>query len=275
MRWMPLLFLAGLTPALAQDPTQLWTHSLSGDLTANQVALKDWSQGGDNALAWGFSLNGKSLRSAARAGWETGYKFAFGQNKLGDQDIRKTVDKFEVETALTYNTGHYIRPYVKATLKTQMFRGYRYEANRRTAVAGLFDPAYLTQSVGGGIQPRPEVKTRFGLAVREIITRDYNAYADKKSTAKVEKVRVDGGFESVTDAAWQLADNIQLKSKLEIFVPPFDIGDTSIGNDASLVVKLSEYITLNVNLQILNDPTSSDDVQLKQTTALGLRYSIF
>ena len=46
-------------------------------------------------------------------------------------------------------------------------------------------------------------------------------------------------------------------------------------NDATLTVNLSEYITLNVNLEIVNDPTSSDDVQLKQTTALGLRYNLF
>jgi hypothetical protein len=275
MRWIPLLLIANLSPALAQDSTQVWTHTLVGDVTANQVGLKDWSQGGDNAFAWGYSLNGSSVHTGKRANWETGYKLGFGQNKLGDQDVRKTVDKFEFETAITYRSDGYIEPYIKATLKSQLFRGHQYDGDVRTAVSGFFDPAYMTQSAGGGIQPLPELKTRAGLAVREIVTSDFTRYADDESTADIEKVRVDGGLESVTDVTWQLAENTRLTSKLEIFLPLTEIGDTSVGNDATLVVKLSEYITLNLNLQVLNDPTSSDDVQLKQTTALGINYSLF
>jgi hypothetical protein len=274
-----LAFCLAAVAAGAQEaepaPASPWTHTLVGDVTANQVALKDWAQGGDNSLSWGYSLNGTSDRAIGSTVWSTTYKFAFGQNKLGDQAIRKVVDKLEVETSYTWKTERHLDPYLKATMKTQAFRGYRYGETTRTAVADFFDPAYLTQSAGIGLQPIPEAKTRLGLALREIITRDFNSYADDDETAEVEKTRVDGGLESVTDAAWELADNIQLTSKLEIFVPFTEVGDTSIGNDATLVVKLSEYITLNVNLQILNDPTSSDDLQIKQTTALGLRYSLF
>ena len=288
MRCIPLVLRAGLLtgllsglPALAQEAVapvvaaSAWTHKLTGDVTANQVALKDWSQGGDDSFSWGYSLNGTSERVAGTRSWVTGYKFAFGQNKLGDQAIRKVVDKLEIETVLSWSSGRLLDPYVKATMKTQAFRGYQYTEDVRTAVASFFDPAYLTQSAGVGYQPIEQATTRFGLAVREIVTRDFNSYADDDGTAKIEKVRTDGGLESVTDAQWQMADNIQLTSKLAIFVPLTEAGDTSIGNDATLTVSLSEYITLNVNLEIVKDPTASDDVQMKQTTALGLRYNLF
>lgn len=63
MRWIPLLLLAA-TPLFAQEPASAgdevpnskpspWTHKLVGDVTANQVALKDWSQGGDDSLLLG------------------------------------------------------------------------------------------------------------------------------------------------------------------------------------------------------------------------------
>ncbi|MDA0333974.1 MAG: DUF3078 domain-containing protein [bacterium] len=276
LRWIPLVLLMALT-VQAQDaappaaPASAWTHKLVGAVTANQVALKD----GDNSFSWGYSLNGTSERVAGAMSWQTGYKFAFGQNKLGDQAIRKVVDKLEVETVLKWTSGSLLDPYLKATMKTQAFRGYQYTDALRTAVAGFFDPAYLTQSAGVGYQPTEQVTTRLGLALREIVTRDFNAYADDDGTTKIEKVRTDGGLESVTDASWKMADNIQLTSKLEIFVPITEPGDTAIGNDATLTVKLSEYITLNVNLEIVKDPTASDDVQIKQTTALGLRYNLF
>jgi hypothetical protein len=39
-------------PVLAQEKTSSpWTHQLVGDVTANQVALKDWAAGGDDASA--------------------------------------------------------------------------------------------------------------------------------------------------------------------------------------------------------------------------------
>jgi hypothetical protein len=279
-RWLPFIMLAAL-PAMAQEAAapdsvvSAWTHKLVGDVTANQVALKDWSQGGDDSFSWGYSLNGTSARTRGAMTWATGYKLAFGQNKLGDQAIRKVVDKLEIETALSWSSGRLLDPYLKATLKTQAFRGHKYTEDVRVAVADFFDPAYLTQSAGVGYQPIEQATTRLGLAVREIVTRDFNAYADDDGTTKIEKVRTDGGLESVTDAKWQMADNIQLTSKLEIFVPLTELGDTSIGNDATLTVELSQYITLNVNLEIIKDPTASDDVQLKQTTALGLRYNLF
>ena len=72
-----------------------------------------------------------------------------------------------------------------------------------------------------------------------------------------------------------LAENILLTSKLEIFVPLNEPGDRSLSNDATLTVKLSDHINLNVNLLLLDDPTASDDLQLTQTTAFGVSYSLF
>lgn len=259
-------------PAAAASP---WTHQLVGDVNANQVALKDWAAGGDDAFAWGFSFNGTSKRDTERNVWATGYKFAFGQNKLGDQDIRKTVDRIEVETALTMKLDYIVNPYVKGTLKTQAFRGHIYDGDTKTAVADFFDPAHFTQSAGAALKVNEQVATRLGAALRQIVTRDFNSYADDDETAKVEEIRWDGGVESVTDANWSLAENILVTTKLEIFVPLNDVGDRSIGNDTTLKVKLSDHINLNVNLQLLDDPTASEDLQLKQTTAFGISYSLF
>ncbi|MEC8932803.1 MAG: hypothetical protein VX290_08045 [Candidatus Latescibacterota bacterium] len=43
-----LLFLSWMAQEKAPSP---WTHQLVGDVTANQVALKDWAAGGDDASA--------------------------------------------------------------------------------------------------------------------------------------------------------------------------------------------------------------------------------
>ena len=45
-------------------------------------------------------------------------------------------------------------------------------------------------SVGFGYVPVPEIKTRLGVALREIITSVYVAYSDDPGTAEIEKVKV-------------------------------------------------------------------------------------
>lgn len=258
----------------AEKEKSPWTHKLVGNLAANQVALKDWSQGGDDALSWGLTIDGKSIRETKFTLSTTTYKFAFGQTKLGDQPIRKTTDKIDLETILTYKMDKYINPYVATTAKTQGFKGYNYTPAGKVAVAQFMDPAYLTQSAGVGFTPRSEIKTRLGLALREIITRDFNHYADDKETLKkVEKIRVDGGIESVTNGEWQLKDNVLLTSKLEIFAPFTALDETSVRSDNTIMVKLIRYVTLNVGLVIVDDATASDKLQIKQATALGLSYT--
>ena len=270
-----VFLIAVATGTLAQEaaPDSAWTHQLVGGLNLTQVALKDWSGGGEDALAWALNLNGKSIYLKDKIDWASRYKFAFGQTKLGDQEIRKTDDKIDLETTLTYKLGVYVNPYMAATLKTQFVKGYNYTDAGKIAISQFFDPAYLTQTAGVGYQPIPEVKTRLGLGLREILTRDFNGYADDDETAKVEKTSVDAGMESVTDAEWQLAENVLLVTKLEIFAPLADLALTAIRSDSNLTIKINKYINTNVSLQIVEDEKASDKTQVKEALALGLSYT--
>lgn len=202
-----------------QAPTGPWAHNVVAGLTLTQVAFKDWAQGGENALSYTVSLDGKSQRTGESTNWINSYKLAFGQTRLGIQGLRKTDDKIDLESVLSSRMGNSLNPYASATLKSQFATGYKYDtkAGTKTAVSQFFDPAYLTQSVGFGYQPAPEIKTRLGAGLREVITSIYNQYADNPATANVEKTSVDGGFESVTNAQWKLDDNLLFTAKLELF----------------------------------------------------------
>jgi hypothetical protein len=107
----------------AQEATAPWKHSLAGAVNLSQVALKDWAQGGEDALAWALTLNGGSTYATDKVDWNNTDKLAFGQSKLGDQDVRKTDDKISLGTTLTYKVGTYLNPYVGATMKTQFAHG--------------------------------------------------------------------------------------------------------------------------------------------------------
>ena len=259
--------------AQAQDSEVSWQHQSSGGVNFSQVALKDWAQGGEEALNWTLNINGNSARETEKISWNNTYKLAFGQTKLGDQGVRKTDDKIDLETVLTYKLGTMINPYFGATFKSQSTSGYQYGALGKVGVSQFWDPAYITQSLGAGYKPIEEVQVRVGLALREIATRDFNSFSDDPQTAKVEKFKVDGGFEAAVDAVWPLSENTLLTSRLGIFGPLKELGDTSINFDNIITVKAGKYFNINFNLQIIDDATAGPKTQVKEAVAVGLSYT--
>jgi hypothetical protein len=263
---------------LAQEPADTlspWKHTLVAGVTLTQVAFKDWAQGGEDALAWTLSVDGKSERTAPTTQWASSYKLAYGQTKLGIQPLRKTDDRIELESVLTYLVGTLINPYAAATLKTQFTTGYRYaDDGTSTPVSTFFDPAYVTQSAGLGYQPLPELKTRLGVALREIFTSTYTGYSDNPATLEIEKTKVEGGLESVTDLSWKLEENVLLTSKLELFSPIKKLSEFTLRMDNTLAAKVSQYVTVNLNVQLLNDSRVTTRTQVKETLALGISLSL-
>jgi len=275
-----MFMIAGASQATAQQDTAAapkygWIHSLVGSLTFTQVAFTDWAQGGENALAWALGADGKSTNEQERTSWSNTYKFGFGQTRLGDQGIRKTDDRIDLETMLTYKIGDKFNPYAAATLKTQFAKGYKYDAaGGSIPVSKFFDPAYLTQSAGVVYQPAAEFKTRLGMALREIITSEFPGYyADNPETIEIEKSRVNGGLESVTEFAWKLDENVGFSSKLELFSAFNKMDEVIMRSDNVLSAKVSKYITVLLNVQLLNEKNISPKTQVKETLAIGLSYS--
>jgi len=68
--------------AQAQDSEVSWQHQSAGGVNFSQVALKDWAQGGEEALNWTLNINGNSARETEKISWNNTYKLAFGQTKL-------------------------------------------------------------------------------------------------------------------------------------------------------------------------------------------------
>ncbi len=272
-----LLVLVAL-PLMAQQtakpdstaPTFGWKNSLVAGLTLTQVAFTDWTQGGENALAYTASADGKAEDDEQSTNWTNVYKLAFGQARLGSQGIRKTDDIIDLSSVFTYKLGTFINPYASATLKTQFAKGFTYDATGiSTEVSKFFDPAYLTQSMGFGYQPVTEVKTRLGVGLREIITQDFNKYADGNKTL------VNGGLESVTTVEWKLQENLLFASQLELFSPFQKMDEIVVRGTATLTAKMTKYLTTVASVQMINERRITPRTQIKETIALGVSYAVF
>ena len=260
----------------AKAPIYGWTHGMAAGLTLSQIGFTDWTAGGDNALSWALSLDGKSVDEREKITWANAYKFAFGQARISDGGLRKTDDKIDLESILTYKLNHYVNPYAGLTFKSQFAPGYKYNtpvAGQDLEVSNFFDPAYITQSIGAGWQPTTQVKTRLGFALRETFSKSYG-YADDPKTGTVETSKVEGGVESVTDVDWKIAENVLFTSKLELFAPFNTIDRVDIRSDNKVTMTVNKYINAIFAVQLLN-VNPFPRTQIKEVIAIGLTYNVF
>ncbi len=273
-----LLLTAGFGQATppAAPPAAPWKHDLVAGLTLTQVSYTDWTQGGENAMAYTATADGKSEFNDTTYNWSNIYKLGFGETRLGDQGLRKTDDRIDIGSVLTYKLGSLINPYFAVGLKTQFAPGFTYDGTGNSAeVSKFFDPGYLTQTAGVGYQPMTEIKTRLGVGLREILTSQFTQYSDDPTTSDTEKVNVSGGFESVTNIEWHLDDNLLFTTQLEFFAPVRTLREVVVRDNTTLVAKITKYVTANLNLQLINEKRVTPRTQVKQSIALGLSYSIF
>lgn len=262
--------------SMPQPVDTTWKHTGVAGLAATQVSLSNWAQGGQNAIAWTMRLEGKSEMTVPRWGWTNTYKFAYGQAKVGEKSLRKTDDQIDLASVLSYRGDHAINAYGAFTMKTQFDAGYSYDASdRRTAVSAFFDPAYLVESAGIEYKPSTLIKTRLGVALREVITSRFPSFADDPKTKTIERTKTEGGFESVTDLELKLDGNVLFTSHLELFDPINHLEKIILRSDNMVTAKVSKYIVVSLNLMLVNDVQVTSRTQVKQMLTLGINYSIF
>jgi hypothetical protein len=252
-----------------------WTFKAVTNLSLSQVSFNNWVQGGENSLAYSASAISNATQLGERTQWSNFLKLGFGQARIGDQPLRKTDDEIYLESLLTFLVWGCLNPYVAVTLRSQFAPGYQYFAEQpRVQVSAFFDPAYLTQGGGLAWEASSLLTVRFGVGAREVVTSQFPEYADDPETPEVENFRINGGFESVTTFTWNFADNMIFSSRLELFSPFDHLDRVIVRNDNVVSAKVNDLISVQFNIQFINDVTISPRTQIKETFSLGVSYSV-
>lgn len=251
-----------------------WKKNLIGALTLTQNSYSNWTQGGENAVAWKGVIETLWENNQTKINWKNTGKLAYGQVKQGDQEVRKSDDELRVESVLTYKVGKYLNPYVAFNGLTQIANGYDYGKTPRLLVSDTFDPTFLRQSLGMGYKPVNNFVTRLGLSVKETIV-GTEEFRPLYGNALDENVRVETGIESVTDFSQKLEENVLFTTKLEMFSAFEHLEDVDVNWDNTLTAKLGKLFTVNMNVRVLYDENLSKKRQLKQVLGFGVSYTFF
>lgn len=260
------------TDTLKKKP---WNLASVAGLNANQVALSNWTQGGDNSIAW--TLYGKFSADYAGEKWslKNNLKVAYGQTKLGSADFRINDNEIYLEEVLSYNQGWKVNPFFSNSLRTVITKGFDYSKTPEMQISAFFDPAYITQSLGFEYAVEKIFLTRLGIAMQEIFTKKFNSYSDDQSTTdKVEKFKLDVGFESVSEGNIHIAENMDFTTKLRLFSRYKTLDVWDVRWDNTITAKINKYFNVNINVLVIYQKDQSIKTQLKQALQLGITYSL-
>ncbi|HSD62829.1 MAG TPA: DUF3078 domain-containing protein [Ignavibacteriaceae bacterium] len=251
-----------------------WVPVAVVGLNLSQIALSNWTQGGDNSLAISFLGTGGLKYYTEVWKFKNDLKLAYGRTKLGSQDYRTTDNELYLESVLSRTFGWAVDPYVSNIVRTALGPGYKYDNDSAVAVAGFFDPGYLTQSIGFTYDKLESFTTRLGFAVQETFTNKYTQYADDPATPEIEKTKVETGLESVTTAELTLQQNLLYKSNLRLFTrfDHMDIWDVRWDN--AFVAKINDYVNVNFSFLLIYQKDQSLKTQIKEALQLGLTYTL-
>jgi hypothetical protein len=267
--------LFGSTLLFGQSDSTKWAYTGVTGLNINQIALSNWTQGGDNAIAW--TLTGTFAADHKSSSWSfyNNLKLAYGRTKLGAADFRTNDNEFYLENVIAYNVGWKVDPYFSNTVRTSISEGFDYKVIPAVKIADFFDPGYITQSLGFTYHV-DNFNTRMGVALQETFTNVFRNYSDDpETTNEVESFKLETGFETVTAVDYQLDENLFLSSKLRLFTRFTDLDIWDVRFDNAITAKINKFLHVSLTFLAIYEKSQSPKTQLKQALQLGINYSLF
>ncbi len=86
---------------------------------------------------------------------------------------------------MSKNLGWVIDPYVSASARTSLTKGYDYKVTPEVQTADFFDPGYLTQTIGFLYKKEEMFITRLGVSFQETFANKFAAlYSDDEKNQR-------------------------------------------------------------------------------------------
>jgi hypothetical protein len=273
-----LICITALNIALSQQKDTLlygWVPEAAIGMNINQIALSNWTAGGDNAISWTL-IGNIGLKNITREwGFINNLSLAYGRTKLGGSDFRTNDNTFYFESVLFKKITWAVDPFFSVSARTALTRGYNYKVTPPSPSADFWDPGYLTQSTGFVYNRLTGFTTRLGIALQEVFTNKFDTLYNKDTeTGEIKKVLVDTGLESVTTAEFSFAENLLYKGNLRMFTrfKSLDVWDVRWEN--VIVAKINNFLNVNVTYLFLYEKAQSPTAQMKESLQLGFVFRI-
>jgi len=284
-----LPFVPGSVRAEEETPEGLQAEAVVA-ATFTQTSYTDWAEGGVDALAYVLAFESALFEEREHDKWRVGGALAFGQSKVGSDEVRISVNEIVLEGRYNYKLPEHWSAYAAAGFRSAIVTGYDYnvavsegdppeEKLVDVEKASFNDPGYYTASFGAqkDFSRKPILfTTRVGAGIKYTTAREHFAfgYADDPDTPETDKEKLETGIDSVTDLDAKISEQLHYVSKLTLFstFTGLDVWDVRWEN--TVTAKINKYVNTQFQLILLFDKDVSGKVQRFQMLSIGLAYAI-
>ncbi len=266
-------------PSDSIPPT--WAQQTRIGLNVNQASFSEnWKGGGTNSLAFAALFNNKTNYKQHNLTFDAETDLQFGQQNTRGQGIRKTLDRIFIDIKLGYKLSPFWNAYVGSNFQTQFTDGFRYEKTasgieREILISRFFSPAYLTSSIGFEWKKSDKAWIRFGTgALRQTIVTDTTLYKTEPKNYGVpvgSTILNEFAFQLMGYHSRKVMENVEGSIRYIGFWP-YDRAISEVTHRAELAItmKINKYLNVSMLGLLIFDPNQDKEVQLSQTTGIGL-----
>lgn len=274
-------------PKLGLD-VDYWKHWTKFGINANQASFSDnWNAGGVNSMSLSGLIWHKADYTRDRFNFVSELDMKYGKIRNKGQLSKKNNDRLFWDNKLSYKFTDKWALYLSVTLESQFDQGYRYgkdaEGNEIVVdtVSAFMAPGYFTESFGLEYKPDKSFSLRLGTGTaRQTLILDKRIAPPEggKSVYGVEpgkRMKNDLAFQVTANLDRDLAKNLNLKSRYNLFADYKDIGDPNHRLDVTLTAKITKLVNVSATGVVLYDSDQGDGkVQYSQGLALGVLFSL-
>jgi hypothetical protein len=246
----------------ADTATKYWKKGGIYNINLSQSSLNNWAAGGDEfSLSVNSALSLFAFMKNGKHSWDNTLDFNLGLLKSSSLGSRKNDDRIDLLSKYGRAVSSQWNIATLFNFRSQLFKGYNYEDEKKTITSDFLSPAYILLGLGMDYKPNAEFSLFLSpLTARWVIVKDdtlsakglYGVEPGKHSKSEF------GAFVSANYMK-NLTANLTYKGRLDLFSNyknnPQNI-DLFMSNAFS--VKLWKLVAATWNVDLIYD----DDVKL-------------
>jgi Protein of unknown function (DUF3078) len=269
----------------AAKDTSYWKKSSQFGANFSNAGFSDWVAGGQNATGFNVFFNTKGEYARDKTTWANDLQLQYGILDNGS-GTRKSIDRLFFDTKVGRKLSKAWSLVGGLNFQTQFTPGYKYGGNPDGSdlkISNLFAPAFITEYVGFEWKPKPFFNVVFAPgAFRQTIVSDEGVFQKNKSGVLQPAYGVPVGKSLQNDVAIMqivasfdkdVAKNVNLKLRYQIFIDANKPANTDNRLDAKLAAKINKYFSATFDLILLYDDDQSFQIQQARNLGLGFLYT--
>lgn len=232
--------------------------TLNGSMSVSDVS--NWSQGGDDSFSWNTNIIGHLTQTKNNGNvWGNTLAIDYGQSTIAGESS-KTADRFSFLSQYAFGKSQF-KPFISLDVLTQLSQGVNEDG---IVESYIFDPLYLTESVGMEYVVNPQLQFQLGVGNKSTII--------SNSTVTESNSELGIGVTSFYKTAF--FTKLHLDSSLRLFFASSTLNETDVVGKLSLTYPINTYIKWFYNINLIYDKDVSDEIQTQQQNTLGLSVSL-